>query len=812
MLEPSLEQIEPPWSRLTQDFTLFAGVLLPAVSIVVELTTHICAASFFDPIPSLWHVLLVTFVPLANLQLWLAVKKKQFERGTIFGLANSISLGISSFYTVLYIPIMPLAAVFLVAGLGFLPLAPMFSLIAGIIFRRKLVQLANAAPKKSFFLKPRGLLVGIVLSTAVITVIELPATLTRVGLQMAASESPERRTQGLRWLRSVGSTEYLLRACYPRSGLATDLFGYLLSLNDPVSPEEARQIYYRLTGETFNTKVPPVRVAGRWRAQDNLDFDPDQGGTVITGKVKGLSLTASLLDGSLDADAALGYMEWTLVFKNTSEIQQEARTHVELPPGAVVSRLTLWIDGEEREAAFASRGQTRQAYQQVVSRRRDPVLVTTAGRDRVLIQCFPVPPAGGEMKIRVGITAPLLLESHSHARLLFPRFLQGNFRIPDDLNHAVWIESKSEMESASEHLQRGHPYPHIYTLRGSITNDELSRQGSSLRAARSPESTEAWSRDPFQQRVIRQSISEKTGAKRSRVILVVDTSRSMKDYSQDIAGALSSLPKSLEVKVLLASGNGQYEDTQSQQVNESNRGQLVQDIKNATFDGGADNTPALMAAWDLAAQDPAGTAIVWIHGAQLLELRSVEELRQRWLRQPDGPLLYAFQVNAGLDVVYEKLDGIPKVETVPRLSQLQFDLERLFAQLTGTVNALEQTRTIEDLAHFEATQNMKETSSHLARLWAADAISRLIEVNDNNATEAATKLAVQYQLVTPISGAVVLETQEQYRAAGLQPVDPGSVPTIPEPEMIILVAVVMVLLGIMVARQRTLRSNRRHGL
>ena len=37
----------------------------------------------------------------------------------------------------------------------------------------------------------------------------------------------------------------------------------------------------------------------------------------------------------------------------------------------------------------------------------------------------------------------------------------------------------------------------------------------------------------------------------------------------------------------------------------------------------------------------------------------------------------------------------------------------------------------------------------------------------------ALALAMKYQLVTPISGAVVLETQAQYDAAGLQPVDSG---------------------------------------
>ncbi len=75
-----------------------------------------------------------------------------------------------------------------------------------------------------------------------------------------------------------------------------------------------------------------------------------------------------------------------------------------LPPGGVVSRLTLWVDGEEREAAYAGRAKVKKAYKKVVERRRDPVLVTTCGKDRILVQCFPVPSNGGTMKIKVGIT------------------------------------------------------------------------------------------------------------------------------------------------------------------------------------------------------------------------------------------------------------------------------------------------------------------------------------------------------------------------------------------------------------------------
>ena len=49
---------------------------------------------------------------------------------------------------------------------------------------------------------------------------------------------------------------------------------------------------------------------------------------------------------------------------------------------------------------------------------------------------------------------------------------------------------------------------------------------------------------------------------------------------------------------------------------------------------------------------------------------------------------------------------------------------------------------------------------------------------------------------TPVSGAVVLETKQQYDEAGLQPVPPGSVPTVPEPETWLLIIVALGVLGL----------------
>ncbi|MEJ7805538.1 MAG: VIT domain-containing protein, partial [Telluria sp.] len=174
----------------------------------------------------------------------------------------------------------------------------------------------------------------------------------------------------------------------------------------------------------------------RWRA-------------AVGGRVKGVTLVSSRMDGSLDASAALGYMEWTMAFQNASPMLQEGRAELALPPGAVVSRATLWINGEEREAAFGARSQVRAAYERVVKQNRDPLLVTTAGADRVLVQLFPIP-AGGEMKIRIGITAPMTTDGPNGVQLQLPAFSERNFELAPQLHHAVWFESATPLAGSAE--------------------------------------------------------------------------------------------------------------------------------------------------------------------------------------------------------------------------------------------------------------------------------------------------------------------------------------------------------------------------
>ena len=157
------------------------------------------------------------------------------------------------------------------------------------------------------------------------------------------------------------------------------------------------------------------------------------GGEKVGGMLEGLSLRGSAYETTLDKTAGVGYGEWTMTFGNTYWSDREARMRIALPHGAVVSRVTLWINGEECEAAFGTKGQVRRAYEAVVRRNRDPLLVNVCGPDQIQVQCFPVP-RDGEMKIRLGFTIPMdvALDGKS-ARLPVPAIVERNFEMAQNL-------------------------------------------------------------------------------------------------------------------------------------------------------------------------------------------------------------------------------------------------------------------------------------------------------------------------------------------------------------------------------------------
>lgn len=781
----------------------FFGIGIPFSAILLELVSRICAETFFDPMPTVWHTVLVCAVPLANLLVWRELRQEDAAYSPWLAAINGLAVGVSAFYALVFLPLVPFSLIGLILlGLGILGLSPQLAFatsIRGAILLHRLKQSLSGLTEKrqpSFTLSLIG---GLCLSLSVLVGLEINTTLTRLNLRRAVSGKPATSVSGVRWLRSFGSEDVMLKACYSTPAGVTDLIGSLLSLSNPVKQADAQTAFYRVTGKPFNS-LPKPKKAGNGRF-DLLDFDnrfdANRGSERVGGVIQGLVLASSRIDGSLDADAALGYFEWTMVFKNETFSQQEARAQIQLPPGGVVSRLTLWVNGEEREAAFASRGKVQAAYQQVVTARRDPVLITSNGSDQIMVQCFPVPPSG-EMKIRFGVTAPIALESKQQGWLRLPLVADRNFAV-ENLNHAIWFESKRQLRTTNQALLAEHSENSLFAVRGTLTDSEMISSNAAIRverAATGNQSSEFWTPDPKSKpfEAIHQRIEERDWPQPQRVVLLVDGSVGMQQHLPTIADAIRRLPDGIELVAIVASDETNELSGTAEKGSPKFYDFVSENIRRIKAEGGSDNLAALIRAWDFAAQNPSST-ILWIHEPKPVLLGSTDELQQRWERRPDSPQLFDLQTTAGPNRIAEKLDGITAVQTVTRTGSLAQDLDRLMARWRGESKEVVIYRERIERKNQGLRGDLQETSSHLARLWAFDETRRLLASKTDANRDKAIKLAASYQLVTPATGAVVLETAEQYQRAGLEPVPQNSVPTIPEPEewALMIVAALVVL-------------------
>jgi len=231
------------------------GVILPAATLCIELVTGMCASSFFDPIPTIWHVLMVALVPVANAVAWTQLLRGRVERPAITGWANGLAVGVAAYYAIVFIPFTPFAFLaIIVYGLGLLPLSPLLSLIVACRLRPALTRF-SPSPRQP--IQPR-LWVCILLVFGSVFLLDVPKTITYAGLHMAVSEKPETRVRGVRLLRHLGNRQMLLRACYVRNRQVVDFMSFVYAVfAKPVPFEDIRDTYYRVTGTPYNAVRPP---------------------------------------------------------------------------------------------------------------------------------------------------------------------------------------------------------------------------------------------------------------------------------------------------------------------------------------------------------------------------------------------------------------------------------------------------------------------------------------------------------------------------------------------------------------------------
>jgi hypothetical protein len=783
--------------------SLIFGVAFPAAVGLIELMSRMCATTFFDPMPTFWHVLAVGGVPASNLLIWHHLHERTTWSPTWLAFANGGAIAIAAFYALLFLPLMPLALVAIPFGIGLLPFAPFVSLAAALLLRRDFR--ARHADRRS----GGPLLAGLATGIALLLGLDVQSAATRIGIEWAASSVPTQRERGLTLLRTIGDDDLLLRLCYDTAGRPTGLLSALVLLGEaawlnPVqreiaqSPAEVREIYYRVHGVPFNAKPAPFEN-GKWSRFADFQVDDDHGGSQVGGRLKGLSLASSRLDGRITGDDAVAYLEWTFEFRNSEFVDREVRLQLALPPGGIVSRATLWVNGEEREAAYGGRNEARAAYQRVaVQQRRDPLLVTTKGADRVLLQAFPVPRNGGTIKLKVGITAPLEIADPAKARLWLPAIVDRNFSFPPTNRHGVWIESTQALSASMPGLASSRPDARLFRISGAIGDGQLSRTRQAITVDRNPAINRLVARIGEDEPVVQEVVPAAPQAV-SAMMLVIDGSARLAETAAQLIAALDAIRPGVKVGAIVASEPTRvvplapWSDTQKQAI--------VRLLRSASFYGGQDNTPALTEAMQLLEAE-ANATLLWIHGPQPVSFRGsavgLEQATARLSRLPDV-LLYA--VEPGPNELLPDTPWAWSARSLPQTGSPRADLSGALARASGQAQSLVIRR-----AQGQATDGLAKGSDHIARLWARDRVLDLMRTNQAHNRAAAVALATRYHLVTPVSGAVVLETKQQYDESRLTPVSQATVPTVPEPHewVLALIACAALLWLARQARQRHL--------
>jgi len=764
--------------------SLVCGVIFPAIVIVIELVSGFCASSFFDPLPTLGHIALVSAVPVINYLLWRAAGRDDDPNPWLL-LAGGGAFAVAAVYTLLFLPMLPLAVVAIIlAGLGLLPFAP---IMAAIFALRWLFDLAARGQRLG-----RRAVAGFTIGLLLLTLIDLPATATYLALDRYRGDASN-QASAVALMRALGDRETLLRLSYGDTVRATGLVSAFVSIcsngfftSGRGDAGDARELYYRVTGKAFNAVERPVDRSDRFRM---FGWDDDQGGNSVGGRVPGLALATSRIDGSVAASDNLAYVEWTLTVANRSAAQHEARFTLALPEGAVASRATLWVNGEPREASIAGRGEARAAYTKVVYNDRDPLLITTSGAQRLLVQAFPVA-VNDTLQLRIGYTAPFTIASDGRRELALPAIVERNFDVPGALRHKVWIQGDGALASPDATLAASGTM-----LRGGLTDEDLLAHRPRILIARQMAASIRLGGVPATGKIppltVIQTIARDTAPRPSALMIVLDGSVGDKAAGEALVKALDAIPSGVPTGLSIAAdtpvtiGPVPWSAAQRERVTAA--------ITATRFVGGQDNGPALASA--LAAASQSNAALLWVHGPQPVAFATSQaEIQQMVDRLESLPALVRYQAEPGRAFAIEGNRWFDTARFVSPTGNPKSDLAGILSAMAGAGPRWTVLR--------EEQPGVTTTGSvNIVRLWAAEQLSAQAGAKGKQ-REAALGLANRLNLVTPLSGAVVLETDKDYKDNGLPTPSADDVPTVPEPEVWALL-IVLALAGGWLLRRRS---------
>ena len=802
---------------------VFLAILIPLAAILFELGSGILASISFDPMPTAVHVVLLFLIPLSFIfcECYLFSKSGAPKRRwtvAVFAL-NGYAVAVSTLYFIVYLPMIPLGLIaILLLGLGLGMFSPLFCMVGGFLQMRRMYRERQPSERNSR--RPLvATILGIVFAVVLLGGLEAPAFVINQAIRMSCSEESDKRERGIRLIKMFGGEQDVLARCYGRRPARGRRFVPFDWDAAPEGRDEYRKLYFRVTGRPFNSVPRPGSRSGLLGArghgttwEEEFATDSEIGGEVVAGVVRGVSLFSSTMDvdvetGAGSAGPALACVEWTMEFRNATTRQREARAQIVLPADAVASRLSLWIEGEEREAAFGGRSQVRKAYREVaVAQRRDPALLSAVGPDRVLLQCFPIEP-GKAMKVKIGVTAPLCIRD-GKAVLRLPHVVERNFSIAKDFRHQVWAESGVKIDWPGGKVATDRTDEGAYVARAKLTDAELLAADSGAICVPAPAGKEVF-KAKLGTATAQMSWAAPAANPEPAVCLVVDGSSAMGRANVDWRSLCAALPATAKVTAVF--GGHRVATWRDRFVPASKaKLELAMWLEARDFEGGCDPVPALEEAWDLASPEP-GAVVLWLHGPLPVRLSSAEGLLQRFRKGKAG---------AGVRVLSVSVAPGPNRLEQGLREPAGFTRVPVFGSLKGTIDYVASNLRSADLVRTYklalggrpvdgGAVQTAAVSDQLVRLAVYEEVRSLFRKGGKDELKRATALAVSTRLVTPVSGAVVLETKQQYQRHSLDPSaeakpDAGG-DAIPEPGGLVLVVMALLLFAFY-ARKRRART------
>lgn len=574
---------------------------------------------------------------------------------------------------------------------------------------------------------------------------EARATAIAAGENMASSDNQSVCDLGFSILKAVDAPPEMLKQ------VRGERFENAMVLAMvPANAELFPRLYFELTGK-------PLPVA---REVDTNATDVNLGNITVGNLRPGLSLQESQLTGHVDAKSLTSALYWTLVFNNQGEQPEEARCSIVLPPGAVVSRATLWINGKEQEAAFDTRQKVQAAYQWIVQRKRDPLLITETEDGLIHLQAYPVP-KWGEMKVRFGITAPLDPKTNKQFKLEPPRVLSANFETSGAPTN-VKLESNASIIANIAGGQSSAAGQDRVILKGQYKLDNPSQRLQFTINSKSEfkglvsRATHAESNSFITQSLAK--VADSTAA----LAIVLDGSTSVAKQMNEIERGLKNIPASIKTKFFVAN---RHEPETAVSLAES-----LTLLRKHDVAAGCDDSNALEQARGFVARERRGT-ILWIHGSQSFISEKDRSVLKKLMMRGDHRLkIYDYQIDSDEPnelrsylVALDK-EASPEFKTVYQSGSVAGDLTEFAHNTLDRGAALSMVR---QKTHNASGQNVVydfSVASRMSTLWAAEEARRLIARGE---TDAAGLLGSVYRIVTPVTGAVVLEREDDYQATDL---------------------------------------------